>query len=101
MVECARILVVIIVNTALHVGVAIRLQRYNPGLFFSLVANLPVALYTTILFFMVMGPGEVAVSVVGGIIIHTTVFIYIISARSANPRGWSLNRKYSPLSVGS
>lgn len=77
----SALLVVIIVNTALHIGAGIRFRKYNPGLFFSLVVNLPVALYTAILFFMTMGPGEVAVAVVGGIIIHATVFIYIMAKR--------------------
>jgi hypothetical protein len=75
------VLIMIITNTALHIGQGIRLRKYNPGLAFSIFANLPVALYAAILFFESMSAGDIAIAVVGGILLHATVFMYIMAKR--------------------
>src|SRR5271157_801723 len=77
----AALLVTILFNVNIHIVAGIRLRKYNPGLIMSVVANLPVALYTLILFVQTMNPGEVVIAVVGGIFIHATVFMYILVKR--------------------
>ncbi len=66
-------------NGFVHVIASIRFKRYNPGLFVSLVANIPLGLYVLIgLGLNTVASGmELLIGIFLGVILHTGLFIIL------------------------
>ena len=67
-------------NGLLHVGMAIRIKRYNPGLIASFFLNVPLGCYTFILLFQSDAATLEALSIAAvlGLILHAMLMIYLI-----------------------
>jgi len=78
-------------NGFVHVIASIRFRRYNPGLFISLVANIPLGLYVLIgLGLNALASGmELFIGILIGVILHMGLFI-VLGLRT---------RKYNRISL--
>jgi len=79
-------IMVTVINSTLHVIVAIKMRKPNPGFFASLFINLPIGLYVLIylVLFQIINGFELIIIIVIGFILHSFLFVFIFRLKKKN-----------------